>query len=109
MKKNKIKYKVNEGDGAFYGPKVDILMKDSLGRQWQMGTIQLDFQLPQRFNLSYIDQDGKEIGSAIIAIDTVSAGPGDKVLVLKEGSGSAQILNLTKPPINTIIVGIVDQ
>ena len=56
-----------------------------------------------------IDQDGKEIGSAIIAIDTVSAGPGDKVLVLKEGSGSAQILNLTKPPINTIIVGIVDQ
>lgn len=54
------KYSILEGDGAFYGPKVDILMKDSLGRPWQMGTIQLDFQLPKNFNLKYIDQDGKE-------------------------------------------------
>ena len=53
-------YFIEEGDGAFYGPKVDILMKDSIGRDWQMGTIQLDFQLPRRFNLSYIDSDGKE-------------------------------------------------
>ncbi len=51
-------YRINEGDGAFYGPKIDIKMKDCLGREWQMGTIQLDFQLPQRFNLSYIDKDG---------------------------------------------------
>lgn len=53
-------YFVLEGDGAFYGPKVDILMKDSLGRDWQMGTIQLDFQIPKRFNLAYADKDGKE-------------------------------------------------
>lgn len=53
-------YFILDGDGAFYGPKVDILMKDSLGREWQMGTIQLDFQQPDRFNLKYIDQDGKE-------------------------------------------------
>ena len=52
------KYRINEGDGAFYGPKIDIKMKDCLGREWQMGTIQVDFQLPQRFNLSYIDKDG---------------------------------------------------
>ena len=53
-------YRINEGDGAFYGPKIDIKMKDCLGREWQMGTIQLDFQLPLRFDLSYIDSDGKQ-------------------------------------------------
>lgn len=53
-------YLINEGDGAFYGPKIDIKMKDCLGREWQMGTVQLDFQLPQRFNLSYIDKDGNK-------------------------------------------------
>ena len=53
-------YKINEGDGAFYGPKIDIKMKDCLGREWQMGTIQVDFQLPQRFDLSYIDKDGSK-------------------------------------------------
>ncbi len=47
------------GEGAFYGPKADILMKDALGREWQMGTVQLDFQQPKRFNLEYIDSDGK--------------------------------------------------
>ena len=51
-------YRINEGDGAFYGPKIDIKMEDCLGREWQMGTIQVDFQLPQRFDLSYIDKDG---------------------------------------------------
>ncbi len=53
-------YRINEGDGAFYGPKIDIKMKDCLGREWQMGTIQLDFQLPQRFNLYYIDKEGEK-------------------------------------------------
>ena len=51
-------YRINEGDGAFYGPKIDIKMKDRLGREWQMGTVQVDFQLPLRFNLSYIDSNG---------------------------------------------------
>ena len=54
------KYRINEGDGAFYGPKIDIKMQDCLGREWQMGTIQVDFQLPQRFGLSYIDKDGSK-------------------------------------------------
>ena len=53
-------YRINEGDGAFYGPKIDIKMKDCLGREWQMGTIQVDFQLPLRFGLSYIDSDGEK-------------------------------------------------
>jgi len=53
-------YDVNEGDGAFYGPKIDIMMKDALNRQWQMGTIQLDFQLPRNFDLVYVDSDNSE-------------------------------------------------
>lgn len=53
-------YTINEGDGAFYGPKIDIKMKDCLGREWQMGTVQLDFQLPMRFNISYIDKNGEK-------------------------------------------------
>ena len=60
LKKSGKKFTIADGDGAFYGPKVDILMTDSLGREWQMGTIQLDFQLPQRFELAYTDKDGKE-------------------------------------------------
>lgn len=56
----KDQYQINDGDGAFYGPKIDIKMKDCLGREWQMGTVQLDFQLPLRFNLSYIDKEGNK-------------------------------------------------
>ena len=53
-------YKVNEGDGAFYGPKIDFHLKDSIGRTWQCGTIQLDFQMPERFELEYIGPDGEK-------------------------------------------------
>lgn len=53
-------YFILEGDGAFYGPKIDILMKDAIGRSWQMGTIQLDFQQPKSFNLKYTDSSGQE-------------------------------------------------
>ena len=51
-------YEINEGDGAFYGPKIDLKMKDCLGREWQTGTIQLDFQLPKNFELKYVAADG---------------------------------------------------
>lgn len=53
-------YKINEGDGAFYGPKIDFHLEDSIGRTWQCGTIQLDFQMPQRFDLNYIGADGEK-------------------------------------------------
>ena len=55
-----LNYIVNEGDGAFYGPKIDFHLEDSLGRTWQCGTIQLDFQLPMRFNLEYTGEDGEK-------------------------------------------------
>ncbi len=53
-------YEINEGDGAFYGPKIDFHLTDCLGRTWQCGTIQLDMQLPERFNLEYTDKDGQK-------------------------------------------------
>jgi len=56
----KLPFKVNEGDGAFYGPKIDFHLRDSIGRTWQCGTIQLDFQMPERFDLSYIGPDGEK-------------------------------------------------
>ncbi|MCX6737452.1 MAG: threonine--tRNA ligase, partial [Candidatus Parcubacteria bacterium] len=59
-------YTIKNGDGAFYGPKIDILMKDSLGREWQMGTMQLDFQLPRNFDLKYTDNKGKEQTPVVI-------------------------------------------
>jgi len=66
LKDNKFDYFVGEGEGAFYGPKLDILMDDCLGRQWQTGTVQLDFQLPKNFKLKYTDKDGKEQTPVVI-------------------------------------------
>ena len=59
LKKKKIKYKTNKGEGAFYGPKIDFHIKDSLNREWQCATIQLDFAMPERFELEYTDKDNK--------------------------------------------------
>ncbi len=55
-----LKYQINEGDGAFYGPKIDFKLKDAIGRTWQCSTVQLDFNLPERFELKYKDKDGLE-------------------------------------------------
>ena len=55
-----IAYQVDEGGGAFYGPKIDLKIKDALGRPWQLGTIQFDFNLPERFDMTYVGEDGKE-------------------------------------------------
>jgi threonyl-tRNA synthetase len=60
LKSKGLAYEINEGDGAFYGPKIDIKLKDALKRTWQCATIQCDFALPKRFNLTYVDDQGKE-------------------------------------------------
>lgn len=60
MEKESLSYEVDEGGGAFYGPKIDIKIKDALGREWQLSTIQFDFNLPERFGMTYIGEDGKE-------------------------------------------------
>ncbi|MBR2033106.1 MAG: threonine--tRNA ligase, partial [Alphaproteobacteria bacterium] len=53
-------FEINEGEGAFYGPKLEFILKDALGREWQCGTIQVDMNLPQRFDISYIGEDGEK-------------------------------------------------
>jgi threonyl-tRNA synthetase len=60
LKGKGLSYQINEGEGAFYGPKIDIKLKDTLNRKWQCATIQCDFALPKRFNLTYVDSKGKE-------------------------------------------------
>lgn len=60
LETKEVQYRVNEGDGAFYGPKIDFHLQDCIGRTWQCGTIQLDFQMPERFELSYIGADGEK-------------------------------------------------
>jgi threonyl-tRNA synthetase len=63
---NALPYEVNEGEGAFYGPKIDVKLKDALGRKWQCATIQCDFTLPERFDLYYIGKDGEKHRPAMI-------------------------------------------
>ena len=60
LEKRGIKYTINEGDGAFYGPKIDFHLEDAIGRTWQCGTIQLDFQMPINFDLTYVDENGEK-------------------------------------------------
>ncbi len=72
LKKKKMKYKINKGDGAFYGPKIDFHVKDSLGRTWQLSTIQLDFSMPERFELEYTDKDNTR--KRPVMLHTVSYG-----------------------------------
>ena len=60
LERARIEFQVNEGDGAFYGPKIDFQVKDAIGRSWQLGTVQLDYQLPERFDLAYVGDDGSE-------------------------------------------------
>ncbi len=60
LKTKKLKYSMKDQDGAFYGPKIDVHIKDSLGREWQLATVQLDFHQPEAFKLSYVDNEGKE-------------------------------------------------
>ncbi|MDN5342437.1 threonine--tRNA ligase [Oceanotoga sp. DSM 15011] len=61
LEKSNTKFQINEGDGAFYGPKIDFYVTDSLGRKWQCATLQLDFQMPERFNMTYVNPDNEEI------------------------------------------------
>ncbi len=61
-----LEYRINEGDGAFYGPKIDVKVKDAIGRQWQLATIQLDYQLPLRFELKYTDNEGQSKTPVVI-------------------------------------------
>jgi threonyl-tRNA synthetase len=66
LEKISLPYELNPGDGAFYGPKIDFVVSDSIGRKWQLGTIQLDYLAPERFDLSYVGEDNKEHRPVVI-------------------------------------------
>jgi threonyl-tRNA synthetase len=66
MEERGLPYKVNEGDGAFYGPKIDFHLEDCIGRTWQCGTIQLDFLMPEKFDLTYVGEDGQKYRPVMI-------------------------------------------
>tara|TARA_Y100001970_G_scaffold68675_3_gene87497 strand:+ start:9370 stop:11124 length:1755 start_codon:yes stop_codon:yes gene_type:complete len=66
LDKNKYKYSMQSGEGAFYGPKIDAFVPDAIGREWQLGTVQLDFSLPERFDLEYVEEDGSRQKPVVI-------------------------------------------
>ena len=102
----KIEYKLNEGDGAFYGPKIDFHIEDVLGRSWQCGTIQLDFFMPDRFDLEYIDSDGQPKRPVMIH-RTVLGSIQRFVGILIEHFGGAFPLWLS--PVQAAIIPITDK
>ncbi|MDO8625051.1 MAG: threonine--tRNA ligase, partial [Candidatus Diapherotrites archaeon] len=106
LEETKSEYTLNPGDGAFYGPKIDFHIKDSLGRTWQCGTIQLDFQMPQKFDLEYIGADDKP--HTPIVIHRALYGSLDRFLgILTEHYGGAFPLWLS--PVQVIVLPISEK
>ncbi|NQT95536.1 MAG: threonine--tRNA ligase [Candidatus Omnitrophica bacterium] len=106
LKNKKISYEVNEGDGAFYGPKIDIKLKDAIGRFWQCATIQCDFALPERFDLAYVDQDGKK--KRPVMIHRVILGSMERFIgsLIEHYAGA---LPLWLSPVQAIVIPITDK
>jgi threonyl-tRNA synthetase len=106
LKKKNIEYDVNEGDGAFYGPKIDIKLKDALGRMWQCATIQCDFALAERFDLTYIAQDGSE--KRPVMIHRVILGSMERFLgaLIEHYAGA---LPLWLSPLQVVVMPITDK
>lgn len=105
LDESKIKYTINEGDGSFYGPKIDFRLKDALGRDWQTSTIQLDFQMPQRFEMEYEGSDGKT--HAPVMIHKAIFGSIERLMaILIETTGGDFPIWLA--PVQAIILPITD-
>ncbi|MCX8110586.1 MAG: threonine--tRNA ligase [Syntrophorhabdaceae bacterium] len=101
-----IPYEINEGDGAFYGPKIDVKLKDAIGRKWQCATIQCDFALPERFDLHYVDRDGKR--KRPVMLHRVILGAIERFIgVLIEHYGGRFPVWLS--PVQAIIMNITDE
>lgn len=106
LKSKKLTYKENKGEGAFYGPKIDFHIKDSLGRSWQMGTIQLDFSMAGRLNANYIDEKGKK--QTPVIIHRAILGSVERfIAVLLEHTGGA--LPFSFSPVQVKIIPVADR
>ncbi len=106
LDKSGVEYFVAEGEGAFYGPKVDILMKDSLGREWQTGTIQLDFQQPKNFKLKYTDNEGKEIQPVVFHKAILGSFERFMAIIIEDLEGK---LPLWLSPVQVALLPITDR
>ena len=105
LEANKIDFTVNPGDGAFYGPKIDFSLRDSLGRVWQLGTIQLDFSMPGRLNASYIDSDGNKEVPVMIHRAILGSLERFVGILIEHYSGN---LPLWLSPVQVILLNITD-
>src|SRR5438874_13003668 len=99
-------YAINEGDGAFYGPKIDFAVTDALGRKWQCATIQLDYQLPQQFELKYIGADNTEHRPVVIHRAIFGSFERFIALLLEHYAGA---LPLWLSPVQAIVLPISDR
>ena len=93
MEANHLDYIINEGDGAFYGPKIDFHLQDSIGRTWQCGTIQLDMQLPEKFNCEYTGEDGQKHRPVMIhrvVYGSIERQPGSRHAHYRQTAGLCQ-------------------
>ena len=106
MDRKGVRYQVNEGEGAFYGPKIDIKLKDAIGRFWQCATIQCDFNLPERFDLKYVGQDGKE--HRPVMLHRVILGSIERFMgtLLEHYAGA---LPLWLSPVQVVVIPITDK
>ncbi|MFX1426338.1 MAG: threonine--tRNA ligase [Promethearchaeota archaeon] len=106
LEKHDIKYKIKKGEGAFYGPKIDVDVKDAIGRMWQLATIQVDFNIPKRFNITYIGEDGQK--HRPVMIHRVIYGAVDRfiAILIEHYAGK---LPIWLSPVQVIIIPITDR
>ena len=100
---SEIEWQLNEGDGAFYGPKIDFSLKDSLERVWQLGTIQLDFSMPERLNASYIDKNGDKLAPVMIHRAILGSLERFVGILIEEYAGD---LPLWLAPVHAVVINI---
>jgi threonyl-tRNA synthetase len=106
LNEKSLAYTVNEGDGAFYGPKIDLHMTDSLGRSWQLGTVQMDFQLPERFDLTYTGADNAE--HRVVMLHRALFGSYERFIgILLEDTGGE--LPVWLAPVQAVVLPIADR
>jgi len=106
LQKNKLKHEVHPKDGAFYGPKIDVDIKDSLGRKWTVATVQLDFQMPERFDLSYIAENGQKQRPVIIHRSSIGSFERFIGIILEHYAGA---LPFWLAPVQCMIIPISDK
>lgn len=103
LKENNLNYKINAGEGAFYGPKIDIKLKDALKREWQCATIQCDFSLPSRFGLKYIDSQGSQRQPAMLHRVLLGSLERFEAMLLEHYAGA---LPLWLAPVQAVIIPV---